>query len=60
MEICADGLGGALFDETEQFGFEVVASKLERELLDAVTVTRLREDFVDGMPNSLWGRMIGA
>jgi hypothetical protein len=37
----ADGVAHALLDEAEQFGFDVVAGELERELLSALTVTRL-------------------
>ena len=44
MELRADGVADALLDEAEQFGFDVVAGELERELLGALTVTRPRED----------------
>jgi hypothetical protein len=44
VELRADGVADALLDEAEQFGFDVVAGELERELLGALTVTRLRED----------------
>jgi hypothetical protein len=30
VELCADGLEDALFDEAEQFGFDVAAGELER------------------------------
>ncbi|HTF72146.1 MAG TPA: hypothetical protein VK638_56705, partial [Edaphobacter sp.] len=46
-ELCADGVADALLDEAEQFGFDVVAGELERELLGTFTVTGLREDLVD-------------
>jgi hypothetical protein len=60
VELRADGVADALLDEAEQFDFDVVAGELERELLGALTVTRLREDLVDCMPNGLRGRLIGA
>ena len=53
MELGADGVADALLDEVEQFGFDVVAGELERELLSAFTVTRLREDVLDGVLNVL-------
>ena len=40
VELRADGVADALLDEAEQFGFDVVAGELERELLGALTVTR--------------------
>jgi hypothetical protein len=52
VELCADGLGDALLDKAEQFGFDVVAGELERELLGALTATRPREDLVDGVPKA--------
>jgi hypothetical protein len=53
VELCADGFGEAFLDEAEQFGFDFVAGKLERELLGSLTVTRLREELVDGVPDGL-------
>jgi hypothetical protein len=47
--LCADNLEDAFFDEAEQFGLNVVAGELERELMGTLTVTRLREDLVDGV-----------
>jgi hypothetical protein len=49
VELCADRVGDVLIDEAEQFGFDVVAGELKRELLGALTVTRLRVDLVDGV-----------
>jgi hypothetical protein len=44
VELGADALGNALLNKAEQFGFDVVAGELDRELLGALTVARLRED----------------
>jgi hypothetical protein len=44
---------GALFDEAEQFGLDVVAGELERELLGALMRTRLRGDLVDRLFDGL-------
>ena len=60
MELCADRLEDQLFDEAKQFGFDVVAGELERELLGAFVVTRLRKDLIDGMPDILRDRLVGA
>jgi hypothetical protein len=60
VELRADGVADALLDEAKQFGFDVVAGELERELLGALTVTRLREDLVESMPDRLRGRLVGA
>jgi hypothetical protein len=60
VELRVDGVGDALLDEAEQFGFDVVAGELERELLSAFTVTRLREDLIDRVLNGLRGRLVGA
>jgi hypothetical protein len=49
----------ALLDEAEQFGFDVVAGELERELPGALTVTRLRVDFVDGVLDGVRRRPVG-
>jgi hypothetical protein len=59
-ELWFDGVSDALLDEAEQFGFDVVAGELERELPSAFTVTRLREDLVDCVLNGLRGRLVGA
>jgi hypothetical protein len=53
VELRVDGVADALLDEAEQFGFDVVAGEPERELLGALTVTRLREDLVESMPDGL-------
>ena len=47
MELRVDGVLDAILDEAEQFGFDVVAGEFERELLSALTVTRLRVDLVE-------------
>jgi hypothetical protein len=60
VELCGDGLKDALLDEAEQFGFDVVAGELERELLGSLTVTRLGEDLLEGLLNGLRGRLVGA
>ena len=59
VKLCADGLKHALLDEAEQFGFDVVAGELERELLHAFTVTRLHPDSVDGLLDGRRRRPIG-
>ena len=48
-----------LFDEAEQFGFDVMSGELSRKLLGALTVTGLRENLVDGMLDSLGSRLAG-
>jgi hypothetical protein len=60
VELFADGLRDALLDEAEQFGFDVMAGELERELAGALTVTGLRVDLVDGVLYGLRGRTVGA
>jgi hypothetical protein len=55
-----DGVGDALFDEAEQFDFDVMVGELKRELMSALGVTRLRKDLVDGLLDGLRGRLISA
>jgi hypothetical protein len=52
VELCADGLGHALLDKAEQFGFDVVAGEFDRELLGALTVARLGKDLINGIPDA--------
>ena len=59
VELCADGLWNTLLYESEEFGFGVVAGELARELARALTVTRLREDLGDSVPDCLRGRLVG-
>ena len=58
--LCVDGLGDARLDEAEQFGFDVVAGELDRELLGALTVARLRKDLFNGLPDGLSGGLVGS
>ena len=51
-ELRTDGVADASLDEAKQFGFDVVAGELKRELLGAFTVTRLCEDLLDRVSNS--------
>jgi hypothetical protein len=44
VQLRTDGLGNALFDETKQVRFDVVAGELERELLGAFTVTAIDDE----------------
>ena len=60
VQLCSDGLKDARLNEVEQFGFDVVTGELERELLGALTVTRLRVDLVYSVPDGLRGRLIRA
>jgi hypothetical protein len=60
VELCPYTLEDALLDEAEQFGFDVVAGELDRELLGALTIARLREDLINGLPDGLRGGLVGS
>jgi hypothetical protein len=52
--------GDALLDEAEQFGFDVVACELDRELLGALTIARLGKDLINGVPDVPRGGLVGS